>query len=64
MIFMHIYLDFVDHSIVEVYNEYCVKDVHDRHSKVVYYPIDPSISKVLIVYLNDGFKDMLIKYKS
>jgi hypothetical protein len=45
---MHIYLDFVDHLIVEVYNEYCVKDVHDRHSKVVYYPIDP---KVLIVYL-------------
>jgi hypothetical protein len=48
---MHIYLDFVVHLIVEVYNEHCVKDAHDGHSKVVYFPIDPCISKILIVYL-------------
>jgi hypothetical protein len=64
MIVMHIYLDFVDHLIVEVYDEYCVKDVHDGHSKVVVFSNRSMHFKNLDCALNNGFKHMPITYQS
>jgi hypothetical protein len=36
---------FIDHFIVEARSECFLKDVHDRHSMVSYYPIEPKCFK-------------------
>ncbi len=51
---MHIYLGFVDHIIIEAYNECFLKYVHNGHSIVVYYPIDPRHFKELQYVLHHG----------
>ncbi len=50
---MHIYLGFVDHTIIEAYSEY-LKYGHNGHSIVVYYPIDPRHFKELQYVLHHG----------